>query len=93
MARTKAVDYSGVEVSGTVLNANWPKAGGARQLVVYMSAPYFHDIEEIAVGRANILASKRGWRMLEGVTQTETTQSGWDNQYKATRVYTLKRGK
>ncbi len=88
MARTSTVDMTGVEVTAQL--RKWGSDKG--HLVVFSSTPYFHDIAEIGEGRANILAAKRGFKMLEGVKQTEIERSTWDNQYKCTRVYTIRKG-
>jgi hypothetical protein len=89
MARTSAIDMTGVEVTAEL--RKWGDNKG--HLLVFISAPHFHDIAEVGEGRANILAAKRGFKMLEGVTQTEIERSAWDNQYKCTRIYTLRKAR
>lgn len=88
MAKAAVSDMTGVKV--TAKRQTWGEDKGC--LFVYISAPYYHDIAEIGEGRANILAAKRGYKMLEGVREYPIEKSGWDGQYKTTRVYTLKRG-
>ena len=88
MARKQAVDMTGVEITAQV--RKWGEDKG--HLIVSISAPYFHDVSEIGEGRANVLASKRGYKMLEGVREYPIERSDWDGQFKTTRVYTLKRG-
>lgn len=86
---TKAIDMTGVEVTAQL--RKWGEDKG--HLFVFISARYYHDIAEIGEGRANILAAKRGYKMLEGVREYPIERSDWDGQYKTTRVYTLKKGK
>jgi hypothetical protein len=85
----KAIDMTGVEVTAQL--RKWGEDKGS--LLVYISAPHPHDIAEIGEGRANLLAAKRGYKMLEGVREYPIEQSDWDGRFKTTRVYTLKRGK
>lgn len=87
MART--IDMTGVEVTAQL--RKWGEDKG--HLLVHISAPYLHDIAEIGEGRANVLAAKRGYKMLEGVREYPIEKSDWDGRFTTTRVYTLKRGK
>lgn len=85
----KSVDMTGVEVTAQL--RKWGEDKG--HLCVFISARYSHDIAEIGEGRANVLAAKRGYKMLEGVREYPIEQSDWDGRFTTTRVYTLKRGK
>lgn len=89
MAMAKTIDMTGVEVTAQL--RKWGEDKGS--LFVYISASYFHDITEVGEGRANVLAAKRGYKMLEGVREYPIERSAWDGRFTTTRVYTLKRGK
>lgn len=89
MALTKALDTTGVEVTAQL--RKWGEDKG--NLLVHISAHYYHDIAEIGEGRANVLASKRGYKMLEGVREYPIERSAWDGRFTTTRVYTMRRGK
>jgi len=90
MARKQQqVDMTGVEISAHL--RKWGEHKG--HLFVHMSARWWHDIAEIAEGRANVLAAKRGYKMLEGVQVSDIVQSTWDNRYECTRIYTMNRAK
>jgi hypothetical protein len=85
MARTKAQDTTGCEVTGKVTTVY-----GQRVLRVYISCRNWFDVSEIGIGRANVLASRKGWKMLEGVREYPVIQSSWDNSYQTTRDYTMR---
>lgn len=89
MALTRAIDMTGVEVTAQL--RKWGEDKG--NLFVYISASYSHDIAEVGEGRANVLAAKRGYKMLEGVREYPIERSDWDGRFTTTRVYTMKKGK
>ena len=68
----QALDTSGIEISA---KTRGPRT--ARVLTVYIEAPYYRDIEEVGIGRANVLASKRGYRFLSGATVWPRADEPW----------------
>lgn len=89
MTVSKAIDMTGVEISAQL--RKWGEDKG--NLLVWISARYLHDIAEIGEGRANVLAAKRGYKMLEGVREYPIEHDDLTGQFTTTRVYTMKRGK
>jgi hypothetical protein len=78
-------DYSGIEISA---KTRGPR--NARILTVYIEAPYYRDIEEVGIGCANVLASKRGYKFLSGATVWPVEQSA-TGLYQSKVEYTERR--
>lgn len=85
MART--LDTSGLEVTSKARRVD-----GKWVLSVYVEAPDYFTVVERGIGKANVVASKKGYRFLEGVKEWPINLSPLTGLHFTRRDYTLRRG-